>query len=192
MRGVELGWSSWIPRHGNIQTFTKHCGISSYQLDYWNPQRPALIWNKCWISSGPRWGLEPRGHFHPSRLLFLESGEVVREFFPAYSPLQFHSSLVPALPPLFLSFKKRPLYHSIFSSPLLCSAHCHPVESRAVSLFHQKAARSRWWFEVLYYNSTDESIPPARFCVFSSAGAAYFSIEKSRGGSTGAHRVLVT
>lgn len=122
MGGGEMGWSSWIPRHGNVQTFTKHCGISSYQLDYWNPQRPALIWNKCWISSGPWWGLEPRGHFHRSRLLFWESGRSCWGIFPANSPLQFHSSLVPALPPLFLSFKKG-LCITPFLAPLCYAVH---------------------------------------------------------------------
>lgn len=120
--GDEMGWSSWIPRHGNVQTFTKHCGISSYQLDYWNPQRPALIWNKCWISSGPWWGLEPRGHFHRSCLLFWESGRSCWGIFPANSPLQFHSSLVPALPPLFLSFKKG-LCITPFLAPLCYAVH---------------------------------------------------------------------
>lgn len=71
---LSWGWSSWIPHHSNQQTFTKHWGISSYQLDYWSPQRTALVRNKRWISSGPWQGLEPHCHFHlflpPFFLLF--------------------------------------------------------------------------------------------------------------------------
>lgn len=131
----EGGWSSWIPHHSNRQTFTKHWGISSYQLDYWNPQRSALVWNKRWISSGPWQGLEPHCHFHffPLHFFFIE--KVGKSFFYLLTP-PYSSILLPALLPLFpfLFWKREPLCHSIFSSPLLCCAHCHQVESRVAAV----------------------------------------------------------
>lgn len=121
-RVLSWGWSSWIPHHGNRQTFTKHWGISSYQLDYWSPQRAALVRNKCWISSGPWQGLEPHCHLHlfPLRF-FLFLTEWGSCFLWAYSPLQFHSSLVLAFLPLFpfLSFfEKESLCVTPFLAPL--------------------------------------------------------------------------
>lgn len=79
----------------------------------------------------------------PSFFSFLE--RVGKLFFicllPLAAPFFSYPSLAPALSLSVLFFLKRePLCHSIFSSPLLCSAHCHPVESRvaAVSLVLRK------------------------------------------------------
>lgn len=126
MTGVELGWLSWIPHYSNRQTFTKHWGISSYQLDYWSPQRPALIRNKCWMWSGSWQGLEPYSHFHliPSYfpLSFWRVGKLL--FFYACSPLWFHSSFVPVLPRSFpLCLFKKGLCVTPFLAPLCYAVH---------------------------------------------------------------------
>ena len=138
-RGLSWGWSSWIPHHGNRQTFTKHWGISSYQLDYWSPQRAALVRNKCWISSGPWQGLEPHCHLHLFPLHFFSFFDRVGKLFfmsllPLAVPFFSCPCLSPALSLSVLFWKREPLCHSIFTSPLLCCAHCHPVENRVTAV----------------------------------------------------------
>uniref|UniRef100_A0A8C9ZWC0 Uncharacterized protein n=1 Tax=Sander lucioperca TaxID=283035 RepID=A0A8C9ZWC0_SANLU len=64
-------------------------------------------------------------------------GEV--DFFIYLLPLAVPFFSCPCLTPAlflcsFLKKKREPFCHSIFGSPLLCCAHCHPVESRVAAV----------------------------------------------------------
>lgn len=68
--GLSWGWSSWIPHHSNWQTFTKHWGISSYQLDYWSLRERLLYETNAGYHQDPGRGWSPTAIFIFSPLHF--------------------------------------------------------------------------------------------------------------------------
>lgn len=135
--GLSWGWSSWIPHHSNWQTFTKHWGISSYQLDYWSLRERLLYETNTGYHQEPGRGWSPTAIFIFSPLIFFFFFDRVGKLFFFYLLTPPCSSILLLSLPLSFSvlfWKRDPLCHSIFSSPLLFCAHCHPVESWVVAV----------------------------------------------------------
>lgn len=146
-RGLSWGWLSWIPHHSNWQTFTKHWGISSYQLDYWSLRERLLNETNAGYHQDPgrSWSPTAISSFLHFFFFWSDWGSCL---LPAYSPLQFHSSLVPSLFPLFplLSFSKK---ESLCITPFLAPL-CY-----AVHIVTQWKAESLLWV----WSSENSSVP---------------------------------